>query len=357
MSAEDDFDTGEDGEFAASGYEVPPLLPWQAAPLRALLAQGERRHHGTVLHAPAGHGTRRFALRFAQGLLCKSPADGLPCGTCQACHLFLTASHPDFRLVEREIYRTKSGEERLRDEIVITQVRALIDGFLYLTSHLQGAKVALFYLAEEMNRNTANALLKSLEEPPPATYFILASHRPRLLLPTVVSRCRLQPLPQPSAGDAAAWLSGEGASDPASLLAQAGGAPLRALAMGDASYQADRAQFLQRLAEPKRLSVIAMGAELDAGPRAQKKARLAEWFDLLLTWTHDLACCAQGRPPRYHADFADRLVRLGAEVAPQGILRYHRSLLRDRALLSHPLNPRLVAEQVLFGYRQAVLGD
>ena len=57
------------------------------------------------------------------------------------------------------------------------------------------------------------------------------------------------------------------------------------------------------------------------------------------------------------ADFADRLVRLGAEVAPQGILRYHRSLLRDRALLSHPLNPRLVAEQVLFGYRQAVLGD
>jgi DNA polymerase-3 subunit delta' len=357
MASDDDLDTGDELEAAGPAYEVPALLPWQAAPLRALLAQAERRHHGTVLHAPAGSGSRRYALHLAQGMLCRAPAAGLACGTCAACHLFLTAGHPDFRLVERQIYRTKSGEERLRDEIVIGQVRALIENFIYLSSHLQGVKVVLFYLAEEMNRNTANALLKSLEEPPQATYFILVSHRPRLLLPTVVSRCRLVPTPRPDAGAAAAWLGAAGATDPVSLLAHAGGAPLKALAMGDPAYQADRARFLERLAEPRRLSVVALGAELDAGARAQKKARLAEWFDLLLTWTFDLAACAQGQPPRYHGDFAPALARLGAEVAPRRILRYHRSLLRDRALLSHPLNPRLVAEQALFGYRQAVLGD
>jgi DNA polymerase-3 subunit delta' len=340
-------------------FSVPPLLPWQEAPLRALLGQRAQWHHGTLLHGSAGSGLRRLGLHLAHGLLCRQPDDGLACGRCDACHLFLTAGHPDFRLVERT-YAEKSessGEPRLRDAIVIEQVRELIDSFLYLTSHRQGAKVVMIYLAEEMNAAAANALLKSLEEPPPGTYFLLASHRLHLLRPTVVSRCRRVPAPPPTAEQAADWLAAQGAGDPPLLLAQAGGAPLKALTMLDQAYQAERARFLSRLAEPRRLSVVGMGAEADMGARAAKKARLQAWFDLLATWSYDLAACAAGAAPRYHPDFAPQLTRLAATVAPLSVLRYHRALLRDRALLSHPLNPRLVAENALFGYRHAVLGD
>ena len=355
----------EDTGLAESAYDIDPLLPWQSAPLRGWLAQRAHWHHATLLHGPAGSGIRRLGLHLAQGLLCRTLAGdggsvtGLACGQCDACHLFATGGHPDFRLVVRT-HADKpdaAGELRLRDAIVVDQIRELIDSFLYLTSHRQGAKVVMIYLAEEMNPAAANGLLKSLEEPPPDTYFLLLSHRLRLLRPTVISRCRMLPAPQPAPDVAAAWLAGYGAADAPLLLAQAGGAPLKALTMMDDDYQAERARFLRRLAEPRRLSVIAMGLEVDTGARVVRKARLQAWFDWLATWTFDLAACAAGSAPRYHPDFAPQLTRLSAAVAPQSVLRYHRALLLERALLGHPLNSRLVAENALFGYRQAVLGE
>lgn len=355
----------DDVEAFDTAFTVAPLLPWQAAPLRGWLAQRAHWHHATLLHGPAGTGLRRLGLHLAQGLLCRRLADagagqaGLACGQCDACHLFTTGSHPDFRLVVRTHAEKAdaAGELRLRDAIVIEQIRELIDGFLYLTSHRQGAKVVMIYLADELNANAANALLKSLEEPPQATWFLLISHRLRLLRPTVISRCRMIPAPLPAPTVAAAWLAAQGATEPALLLAQAGGAPLKALNMMEGDYQAERARFLRRLAEPRRLSVIAMGAEVDSGARATRKARLHAWLDWLATWTYDLAMCAGGSAPRYHLDFAVQLATLAATVAPPSVLRYHRALLRDRALLAHPLNSRLVAENALFGYRQAVLGE
>jgi DNA polymerase-3 subunit delta' len=147
----------------------------------------------------------------------------------------------------------------------------------------------------------------------------------------------------------------QGAEQPLALLAQAGGLPLKALALLAEPYQAERLRLLQRLAEPRRLSVVSLGAEVESGPRAARKERLQQWFDLLATWSYDLAACAQGLGPRYHPDFARQLEALAATVAPRTILRYHRTLLSDRALLSHPLNARLVAENALAGYREAVL--
>ena len=366
MSADDDDDGigGASDTDERADFVVPALLPWQSEPLAALLRQRQQWHHGTLLHGPAGNGLRRFALHLSQGLLCRAPERGLACGHCDACHLFLTGGHPDFRLVERTYAKKGEGEARLRDAIIIDQVRALIDNFLYLTSHRQGAKVVMIYLAEEMNPASANALLKSLEEPPAGTSFVLVSHQLRLLRPTVISRCRRIPAPQPTLGEARAWLGSQGAAEPELLLAQAGGAPLKALAMLDPQYQEERLRFLARLAEPRRLSIAAMGAELETGPRAARKQRLGMCFDWLTTWTYDLGAMAtmataggdrgQAPAPRYHVDFAQQLSALAAKVAPLAVLRYHRALLQDRALLSHPLNPRLVVENALYGYRQAV---
>ncbi|MEP6701830.1 MAG: DNA polymerase III subunit delta', partial [Betaproteobacteria bacterium] len=322
-------DNDDEIDSVAQRFEFPALLPWQTEPLGAWLAQRVSWHHATLLHGQAGFGSRRLALHLAQGLLCVTAGAVGACGHCDACRLFAAGTHPDFRLVEREFDEKslRSADPRKREAIVVEQVRALIGNFVYLTSHLGAAKVVVICLAEEMNAAAANALLKSLEEPPPGTFFILVSHQPKRLAPTVISRCRQLSSPRPSAADAGKWLRAQGATDPAALLAQAGGAPLLALTMLGDDYQAERTRFLQRLIDPRRLSVIALGAEVETGGRAIRKARMQQWFDLLATWSFDVAACARGLPPRYHTDFAKPLALLAATVAPRRILRYHRALL------------------------------
>lgn len=356
--ASDDYD-GDEGTASAEAFVLPPLLPWQREPLARWLAGRDQWHHATLLYGPAGSGSRRLALHLARGLLCQTPVPGGACGACHACRLFAAGSHPDFRFVERQWDEKslKGADPRRRDAIIVDQVRAVIDNFVYLSAHLSVAKLIVIYLAEEMNAAAANALLKSLEEPPTATHFILVSHRPRRLAATIISRCRQLPSPQATRDEAITWLAGQGAADPAALLAQSGGAPLRALSMLSDDYQDERTRLLQRLADPRRLSVIALGAEIEAGGRALRRERLQHWFDLLATWTYDVAACAAGTAPRYHPDYTAQLAAIGRTVAPRRILRYHRTLLRDRALLTHPLNPRLVVENALSGYRTAILGD
>ena len=102
-------------------------------------------------------------------------------------------------------------------------------------------RVALVHPAEDMNPNAANALLKGLEEPPAGAMFILVSHRPAQLLPTIRSRCVALPVPIPPREAALQWLSGQGIKDAERWLAYAGGAPLRAL-----DYAA-KAESLSRL--------------------------------------------------------------------------------------------------------------
>jgi DNA polymerase-3 subunit delta' len=347
----------EDFEPIEAPFTLPPLLPWQSGRLRKWLEHKAHWHHATLLSGQAGLGSRRLALHLARGLMCQTRAI-TACGECTACRLFAAGTHPDFRLVERAYdEKSRAAEPRRRDAIVVDQIRGLIDGFVYLSAHLSVNKVAVIYLAEDMNPPAANALLKSLEEPPPATCFILVSHQRERLPPTIISRCMQLSSPGPTPAEAAEWLRQQGAADPASVLAQAAGAPLHALAMVAGDYQDERKRFLARLADPRRLSVVAMGAEADSGPRTVRRQRLQQWFDLLATWSYDLASASLGLSPRYHPDFERELDQLAKAVAPKRILRYHRSLLAERALLTHPLNPRLVAENALHGYRAALLGE
>ena len=113
-------------------------------------------------------------------------------------------------------------------EIKVDQVRELAD-FLYIGSHRGRMRVALVHPAEDMNENAANALLKGLEEPPASAMFILVSHRPAQLLPTIRSRCVSVPVGIPAREAALAWLEAQGLKEAERWLAYAGGAPLRAV--------------------------------------------------------------------------------------------------------------------------------
>ena len=199
------------------------LVPWLVSTFADLQ---QRRAKGRLAHAlmfigPAGIGKHQLAERFAQSLLCAQPhADGQPCGQCHACSLYAAGTHPDlFRL---------SPEEDSKN-IRIDQIRALIER-ISLSSHYGRHKVVILNPADAMNIAAANALLKTLEEPPADTILLLITDRPSFLPATIRSRCQTLRFALPARDEAQAWLATQlgNPEEAAVLLALAGGAPLAA---------------------------------------------------------------------------------------------------------------------------------
>src|SRR5262249_31729223 len=157
-------------------------------------------------------------------------------------------------------------------------------------------------------------------------------------------RCRRLAAPLPTRDESLAWLSAQGVDAPDNALAQAAGTPLRALALSDPAVASERRAWLAALGAPDCLSVLALAARIDAGGKDERRARLAHALEWLLSWTADLARVAAGGAVRLNPDAAASLERLATRVAPLALFRYHRALLEQRALQTHPLQPRLVAE-------------
>jgi len=343
--------TADERDVAPATLAWLPLCPWQADAARMALAQRVSWPHALLVHGPRGIGKHALALNFAQALLCEAPAaDGLACGECPGCRYAMAGQHPDLMRLELAMIDRDDGTLVEVDTITIDRVRTLTD-FVQLTSHRQRAKVAVIAPADRMNPAAANALLKTLEEPPPATYVILVSDRPGRLMPTILSRCRKLAAPLPTPESARAWLTARGVAAPDLALAAAGGAPFLALEQADPAVQSERAAWLAALSVPDRLSAPGLALRIDSGARDERKARLARAVDWLLAWTADMAHVRAGVAPRQNPDAAAALGRLAAQVAPIALFRYHRSLLRQRALLVHPLQPRLVAEALLIEYK------
>ena len=327
------------------------LLPWHADAARSILTRRASFPHALLIHGARGIGKHALALNLAQGLLCERPrADGLACGTCAGCTLAVAGQHPDLMRIELLVIDPEEDTIELVDTIAIDRIRSLTE-FVQLTSHRQRAKVAVIAPAERMNAPAANALLKTLEEPPPGTYLILVSDEPGRIPATLRSRCRKLAAPLPTREESLAWLSAQGVDAPDVALAQAAGTPLRALSLSAPLVQSERRAWLAALSTPDRLSVPALAGRIDAGGKDERRARLAHALEWLIAWTADLARVAAGGAVRLNPDAAAPLARLAPRVAPIALFRYHRSLLQQRAMQAHPLQPRLVAEAMLLDYR------
>ena len=199
-----------------------------------------RLPHALLLRGPAGLGKERFAHRLASHLLCEdSGARTDACGACRGCRLQRVGNHPDFLTLAPEEERTA---------ILVSQVREIVSD-LTLTSQYGGYKVVLVAPAERLNRSAVNTLLKTLEEPPGATVFVLVSHASALLPATVRSRCQTIEFRTPPPDVAAGWLRecAPGHADPLTLLRLAHGAPLRALALGDTDFTGVRDRLVEDL--------------------------------------------------------------------------------------------------------------
>ncbi|HEX9208005.1 MAG TPA: DNA polymerase III subunit delta' [Steroidobacteraceae bacterium] len=205
----------------------PPidLLPWHAAACDRLshaLGSG-RLSHGLLLQGPAGVGKERFASALAAALFCTGRGQRLEaCGACAECHLSRAGTHPDVHWI-RPLEDKKS--------IGVDQIREACEQ-LAMTSMRRGYRVAIVVPADRMTTAAQNALLKTLEEPAPRTVIVLVTARPSALLATLRSRSQRIEIARPDPRTALRWLATAlGGPVPERLLAAAGGAPLKALAL------------------------------------------------------------------------------------------------------------------------------
>lgn len=331
------------------------LLPWHTASLRELIARGEKLPHALLVHGRAGIGKVEFARAAAQSLLCEAREDHLACGACAACKWFSDGNHPDYREVfpdalgedepEEEGAETDSKDKKKSREIKIDQVRAIAD-FMAVSTHRDGYRVLVIHPAEAMNLAAANALLKTLEEPSARTVIFLVSDQLGRLLATIRSRCQRVLVPAPDNETALAWLQAQKLANAADALAAAGGAPLDAIAYADPDYQSARRAFVAALGEPR----------MDFSETAQhfEKADLSNVLYWLQTWVQDLILVGMGATASHHRDQARALSRIAAQARLPAVFRYETELRKTRRLINHPLNARLLLEQLLIGYMQAI---
>lgn len=204
---------------------MPRPLPWQVTLLAHLLQQhGQHRlHHAWLLQGPEGTGKNGFAEALASARLCgHRDVSARPCGDCKSCALIRAGNHPDLLRIQPE-----EGKSVLK----VDQVRKMGEFVSQTASYPGSARVVILDPAEGLGQGAANALLKNLEEPPGDSLFLLISHVPGAVLPTIRSRCQPLPMPEPEQELSRQWLL-ERVDDEqqvATVLRLAPGRPLKGL--------------------------------------------------------------------------------------------------------------------------------
>ncbi len=334
------------------------MYPWQEDAWTRLQAMRVRLPHAILFHGPAGIGKADFIEAFAQALLCENMRpDGHACGACASCGWFVQGNHPDYRRVRPEALEDeapsaegdevpaeekKAKSKTASKEIKIEQVRALAD-FMNISTHRQGLRVVVLYPAEALNMPASNALLKTLEEPPPGTVFLLASNGLDRLLPTILSRCRKFALPMPDHAQALAWLEAQGVADADGWLREQGGAPLAALAQAETGSREELDGLLQVLAQPSVEAALRSADKLSKAPLAS----LVAWQQ---RWLYDVFSYKLSGVIRYYPRYQRELAALAGRVHVAQLMQAIKSTNERRAVADHPLSPKLFVEDMLLDY-------
>jgi DNA polymerase-3 subunit delta' len=237
-------------------------LPWQAPHWHAVSTalQQLRLAHALLLVGPRGVGKRHFTALLAQALLCLKPDDGLPCGGCRSCILVQATTHPDLFRLEKEEGSKVVKVDDLRE----------FNRKVFLTPQMGRGVVGIVDPVDGLNRNSANALLKTLEEPPLGAHILLVGERWMGLPATLRSRCLTLRFALPAGEAVTSWLHEQPAE---------GGAAWPALR---ARYEPDTAGRQSRAAA---LAAMCQGRE-DPVALAERWHKTEQDLPELLDWMH-----------------------------------------------------------------------
>ena len=326
------------------------LAPWIAAQTTDLLAQ---RGHAWMLMGPSGLGQYSLALALASAWLCEQPAPAGACGHCASCHAIAVRTHADLCVLMPETWMIELGwplSERAQSEIdekkrkpsKEIRVDAMRDAveFSQRTSARDRGKAVLVFPAEDMNHVTANALLKTLEEPPGDVKFVLATESAHRLLPTIRSRCLGHTMRWPDAQASEQWLQAQGvdASVARQALLAMGGRPQDALAFARSGPSAAAwSSFYKAMARG------------DVGCVRDWSAQ--ELLSTQQKLCHDLLSITVGADPRFFA--APDLVP-GHSLTV--LTRWSQALSAQQRTIDHPLNTGLLLESLVSRAQSALAG-
>lgn len=287
-----------------------------------------RPAHAYLFTGREGVGKKLVAVRFACILNCSHAQDHQD-RSCPVCRRIVEEKHPDVT-----IERPEKGMIR------IEQIRNLRSYFRY--APVEGAyRVTILDDAHLMNRSAQNALLKTLEEPPPGRILILVSARPALLLPTVRSRCRrirFEPIPVDPLADLLERQRGISSKQARVLAAMSGGSMGRALNMEAAKFMELREKIIATLAHPGQAGVREI-LELSVGVSSDRDKAL-EAIEIASTWIRDVLIEKMGcdRSTIIHGDFLDRISETAQHHTSEKLLAVYDELIRASEMVEAAIN-------------------
>jgi len=325
------------------------LAPWLQEQLVTLRQQ---RGHALMLSGPAGLGQYELAYALAKTWLCETPTAQGACGACGGCHAVDQRSHPDLHVLVPEVLAPDLDwpiEAKAQDEIdkksrkpskwIRVDAARTAVAFTQLTVSRARHQVVLIHPAHRLNVEAANTLLKTLEEPPGETRFILACESLHQVLPTIRSRCHIHQMGWPSEAEAIDWLQmavtpKPAADTAATWLRAAGGRAQDALAWAHLGLTP---QQWQRI--PKDIASGEVGA-------------MAEWaaptiLDTLQKVAHDAQATWVGATPRFF-NTAD----IPALPHLRALEQWAQRLADWRRSVEHPFNAGLQLEAWMADCRQ-----
>lgn len=346
--------------------------------------------NAVLIHGQSGIGKFEFAIELARALLCEASVGSKPCNQCEACRWFDSGNHPDFIALVPETHRkllphgnfdseidapkkskissadsdTDAPEKKEKKSISIEDARSAIEG-LSIGAHRGGNRVILVYPLEMLRADSANTLLKSLEEPPNNTIFILIADRLDRVLLTIRSRCRLICAPRPDRVIGLDWLRTQLSSvsnlkmsdaEVESIYDEQGGAPYAVRDSLIARHNQDEKDELTISIQASRylLQAMSQGVRinwLDAADKTQK-ARYSVLLATMQRWVSDLQSCAQMGSTRYYPKHEAAVKILAQQARLPKLLRFWKSLVQARRHENHPLATRIQLEALLSQYQQ-----
>lgn len=318
----------------------------------------DRVAHAYLFFGPDGVGKERVAFAFAQALNCAAGEDR-PCGFCESCRKIEKHAHPDVRLVasQRELL-DRGLIEREQGGLPSAQIRnAQLDELSDLFRHrpyLGRWKVVVVVDADQMNANSQNRFLKTLEEPSADSVIILVTAHPEALLPTVRSRCQSLAFGPLSTDQVSAFLKHkhgleEERARVLAAMAQGSLGRADAIARGDALQDRDGL-----VAGWSRVLQGDLGDVLDlAEEYSQGRDQAQDALNLMEIWCRDLLLCKLGVPAELlvNQDRRQAVADQAAGFSSRRLLEWIESIRRTRDGFRVNANPKLALESLLLGMR------
>lgn len=327
---------------------------WAVTLLRRSIQNG-RVAHAYLLSGPASIGKQVLALRMAQALICER-ADGDPCGECRTCRRVERGNHPDVRIagMATQAQGLKPDEAVRQKDLKIDTVREW-QGDITRLPYEAPRRILILHDAERLTESAANAMLKTLEEPPAYAVLILVASTTSDLMPTIVSRCRLlrlRPVPRRTIADALRERY-RLVPDEADLLAGWSGGrigwALHMVQNPDAlqSYQEQLDELID-LRVRSRADQFAWAEERAKEYRGGEQERAFAALELWQRWQRDVLLVAAGRGDAIV--FSDRQAALQQAATRTSLTALHAFLKRLELAarqLRENTNPQVVFENLL----------